>query len=90
MELLAISMDGVSNAANMAATTGATFPILADPEGAATRDYGVFDLLGDGLAAPATFIVARDGTILWRHVGHDIAERPSASEVLRRVSELVD
>lgn len=84
-EVVAISMDATPDAAKMGAHTGARFPILSDPEGRVVRRYGVYNLLGDGVAAPATFIVGKDGTIRWRHVGKNIADRPSAAEVLHRL-----
>ena len=34
---------------------GRSFPILADTNADVSRDFGVFNLLGDGVAAPATF-----------------------------------
>lgn len=67
---------------------GAHFPVLADPDGKVARLYGVYDLLGDGLAAPATFVIWSDGTVKWRHVGESIDDRPSAGDVLLRVQRL--
>lgn len=81
-------MDGVQDAAQMAAYTGAEFPVLSDAGGKVARRYGVYNLLGDGVAAPATFIVGRDGSILWRHVGQNIADRPSADEILVKLQGL--
>ena len=66
----------------------AGFPILADPLGATARSYGVFDLLGDGIAAPATFIIAGDGRIAWSRIGEDIADRVAPSEILARLDDL--
>ena len=82
-------MDPREGAVQMAFFIGAEFQVLADPEGKAVREYGVYDLLGDGLAAPATFILDSDGTVLWRHVSRDIADRPTAQQVLDQLSELV-
>ena len=72
----------------MALLTEAGFPILTDPTGAAARSYGVFDLLGDGVAAPATFIIAGDGGIVWHQIGDDIADRATPSEILARLDDL--
>ncbi len=87
-EVVAISMDGREDARAMADHAGAEFPVLPDPGGQVVRRYGVFDLLGDGVAAPATFIVGRDGGIEWRRVGTSSADRPAAAEVVERVREL--
>lgn len=72
----------------MAEQIGALFPVLADPDGEVVRRFGVFDLLNDGVAAPATFIVDKDGTLLLEHVGQTIADRPSADSVLESLRTL--
>ena len=87
-EILAISMDGIVSTAQMAAYAGAQFPLLSDPEGTVVRDYGVYNLLGDSLAAPATFIVRSDMTIAWRHVGKDVADRPEPADIRQQIREL--
>jgi peroxiredoxin len=56
--------------------------MLADPEHRVTEDYGVYNLLGDGLAAPAVFVVATDGRIAWRHVGLHPDDWPDAETIL--------
>lgn len=66
----------------MMALTGAKFPLLTDPDGVTARSYGVFDLLGDGVATPATFIVRKDGSIRWYRVGVDIADRATVEEIM--------
>ena len=48
---------------------GITYPMLADPQHEASEAYGVYDLLGDRLAAPAVFVVDTDGRIVWGFVG---------------------
>ncbi len=80
-------MDGIVSAAQMAAYAGAQFPVLSDPDGKVVRDFGVYNLLGDGLAAPATFIVRTDMTIAWRHIGEDVSDRPTPDDILRRIRE---
>ena len=72
----------------MATLTGAEFPILADPQGNVVRRYGVYNLLGDEVAAPATLIIGKEGAVLWRQVGRDIADRPSADEILAVVRDI--
>ncbi len=67
---------------------GATFPILADPYREATLSYGVFDLLGDGVATPSTFIVKPDGTVGWRYVGKDLTDRPAIWDILDALDAL--
>tara|TARA_B100000315_G_scaffold187515_2_gene177116 strand:- start:1613 stop:1861 length:249 start_codon:yes stop_codon:yes gene_type:complete len=81
-------MDSIQDAAQMATLTGAVFPLLADPEGLVVRRYGVYDLLGDKVAAPATLIIGQEGAVLWRNVGQDIADRPAAEQILAVLKDL--
>ena len=71
----------------MMALSGAKFPVLTDPDGATARSYGVFDLLGDGVATPATFIVQKDGSISWYHVGVDIADRATVEDIMAALDD---
>lgn len=66
----------------MAQETGASFPILADENHIAADNYRVYNLLGDGLAAPAVFVIDRNGQIIWSHVGKNINDRPAAKTIL--------
>ena len=81
-------MDGVVRAAQMASYAGAEFHVLSDPAGGVVRDYGVYNLLGDMLAAPATFLIRRDMTIAWQHVGVDVSDRPTPADILLRIRQL--
>ena len=88
VELVAVSTDTQEDALLMLELAGAVFPILADPDHEATRSYGVFDLLGDGVATPSTFVVSLDGSIGWRYVGKDIADRPTIQDILNALDDL--
>lgn len=83
-------MDNQENASQMRELQKLGFPVLADPEGRVTRQYGVYNLLGDGVAAPATFIIDAAGTIRWSYIGRDIADRPSPRDILTQVREVVE
>ena len=80
--MLAVSMDGVVRAAQMAAYARAEYPVLSDQSGTVVRDYGVYNLLGDMLAAPATFLIRKDMTIAWQHVGENVSDRPTPADIL--------
>jgi len=84
VEVLAISMDRESDAKQMADLAKAQYPVLPDPTGAIVRRYGVFNLLGDSVAAPATYIVAKSGAVTWDHIPRDIADRPTSVQLLQR------
>ena len=86
--MLAISVDDLSKASGIVQDLNIPFPVLYDPSGGVPRSYMVFELLERNLAAPATFVVDRDGVIRWRYVANDIGDRPPTSMVLRQLSEL--
>lgn len=87
--LVAVAAVPPEEVAAMKAELGLDFPVLADPSHAAAESYGVYDRLGDGLAAPAAFVIDREGRIRWRYVGGGVADHPEAARLLaalRRVS----
>ena len=67
--------------------TGARYPILADPDQAVAKAYGVFDLLDDGVAAPTTIILTADRVIA-EQVGQTISDRPSTAAILHTLRQL--
>ncbi len=64
---------------------GVSYPMLADTEHRVSEAYGVYNLLGDGLAAPAVFVIDTDGRIVWVHVGQHSGDRVDASTILARL-----
>ena len=87
-EVLAISVDNIVDAARMSQHASAAFPVLADTDAAVSKAFGIFDLLGDGLAAPTTIIIDNQRQVLALHVGKHIADRIPSKELLRILSEL--
>ena len=85
VEIVAISTDSIEDAGNMVRWASAQYPVLSDSDTTVALEYGVFDLLGDGVAAPAVFILGKAGEILWSQVGENIADRPSAGEILSQL-----
>lgn len=81
-EIIAISVDDAADALAMVETHGLEFPVLYDTDASVARAWRVFDLLGDGVAAPAVFIVERGGELAWAQVGRDIADRPEPQALL--------
>lgn len=80
--LAAISTDLLVDAERMELMAGAEFPILADTNENVSKSYGVFNLLGDGVAAPATFVILPDGGVVWGYVGVDIGDRVPTLAIL--------
>ena len=87
-ELLAISVDSVADARRMADYAGADFPVLADEDRGVAQAYGVFDLLRDGVSAPATLIIDRNGALAATHVGSRIDDRVSTGTILEFLRQL--
>ena len=88
MALVAISTDNVLDAKNMVESVEAEFYILADDDASVARDYRIFDLHGDGVAAPATFILNQAGEVVAYHVGRDITDRPTAEVILAQLDQM--
>ncbi len=86
--LAAISTDGIEDARGMAEVAGAKFPVLADEDASVSKGYRIFDLLNDGVAAPATFVIDSDGGIVSYHVAANIGERPSPDQILAEIDRL--
>ncbi|MEX2430814.1 MAG: redoxin domain-containing protein [Dehalococcoidia bacterium] len=86
-ELLAVSTDGLADAERMVSHANAQFPVLADSDHAVASSYGLFDLLGDGVSAPATLILGPNGAIIGGRVGEDINDRVPAAAILQFLQE---
>ncbi len=57
------------------------FPLLSDPEGRVIKAWGVWSDDDGGIARPAIFAIRRDGSLAWRYVGRDFADRPTDDEL---------
>jgi peroxiredoxin len=84
-EVIALAVHDRVGAGVVAQVTGAAFPLLADPDHAVAEAYGVYNLLGDGLATPAVFIVDTSGQIVWSYVGQNAADRPGVDVILENL-----
>ena len=69
VQTLAISCDAAPSLGRWAEEQGYRFPLLSDfwPHGATARAYGVFDE-ASGLALRGTFVLDRDGRVVWKVV----------------------
>ncbi len=84
-QLVALAVASLSSIGRAQDAAGAQYPMLADPDHQAAEAYGVYDLLGDGRAAPAVFVINTDGRILWTYVGQSADDRPAAQEILAQL-----
>jgi len=89
-DIVAISVDPPERSRELAESYGLDFRLLADPEARAIRAFGVLHedggLYGD-IARPATFLVDRDGRIVWRHLTDNWRVRPRVDTILDRIRE---
>ncbi|HIE38341.1 MAG TPA: redoxin domain-containing protein [Anaerolineales bacterium] len=82
VEVVALAVNTREAVEGAQAAVRAPYPMLADPDHRVAEAYGVYNLLGDGLAGPAVFVIAEDGRILWSYVGQHIGDRPAAADIL--------
>jgi peroxiredoxin len=61
------------------------YPVLADPNHEVAEAFGVYDVYGNGIAAPSVFVIDTDGTIVWSYVGQSSQDRPSVSAILEHL-----
>lgn len=78
-------MQDVTNAQRMLQVAGVSFPVLADPDHAVADAYGVYNLLGDGIATPSVFILDESSHIVWFYVGQSAGDRPSVQTILENL-----
>ena len=50
----------------------------------------MFNLLNDGVAAPATFIIRPDGGVIWAYIGADIGDRPPTLALLQVLDAVLE
>lgn len=87
-EIIALAVHDVAGAQRVAQVTGASFPLLADPDHKVADAYKVYNLLGDGIATPAVFIIDRSGNIVWSYIGQNTDDRPSSQTILKNLPSL--
>ncbi len=85
VEVIALAVAPAASVDGVRQVTGATYPLLADAAHKVSEAYGVYNVLGDGLAAPSVFIIDTDGRIVWSHVGQSPGERSSVQEILEQL-----
>ena len=85
----AISTDDTADALRMVELTGAEFAVLSDKDAEVAKDYGVYNLLNDGVATPSAVIVSPEGHIEWKYVGRSISDRPTPDVILAQIDRLI-
>jgi alkyl hydroperoxide reductase subunit AhpC len=65
------------------------YPLLEDTDLRVALQWGVA-MEGRDIAVPAVFVVLPNGTIFWKKVGENMADRPSSSEILKVTAQAVE
>ena len=85
---MGISYDPVEALAGFATRQGITFPLLADPQSKTIDAYGIRDPQGDGIPAPAVFLVGSDGIIRAKLAEEGYRTRPSTEALIAAARKL--
>jgi peroxiredoxin len=85
-------VDDQEQNATLSRQLGLEYPILADPELAAIRAYGLVDAGagpdGRDIAHTASVLLDRDGIVRWRVVSDNVRRRPTPATVLAAIDAL--
>lgn len=81
VSIAGISVDPVENNRAMVEKLLLPFPLLSDPEGRLIKEWGVWNDGEGGIAMPSIFAIRSDGSLAWKYVGHDYADRPTDGEL---------
>jgi peroxiredoxin len=88
-EIIAISADRLTRAEYAVEALGLEFPILSNPDAGVIKAYGLFDLHNNSYAAPATFVVDRQGNTRWEYIGYDsYYDRPDNEGIIAQLQRL--
>jgi len=80
--LAAVAVASASALESWCQAGGITYPMLADPDHQVAEAYAVYNLLDDGAATPAVFIIDAERRITWQHVGSTANDYPSVETIL--------
>ena len=88
-EILAVSMDDFEGAGTMIANARAYYPVLYTTRDASVPEaYEVYNLHGDLVAAPAVFIIDKDGKIAYSYIGIDIGDRAPTDDIVEALRKI--
>mmetsp|Transcript_44207 Transcript_44207/g.106519 ORF Transcript_44207/g.106519 Transcript_44207/m.106519 type:complete len:520 (-) Transcript_44207:87-1646(-) len=82
-QLVAIGFEG--DTTDTAEETEVTFPLLADEVGILATKFGI--IRGEEMPILSTFIIDKDGSILWKYVNKDYTKRPEPMDILEALPE---
>ena len=91
--MVAISVDPPERSREIVAAYGFTFPLLSDAEGRVIDAFGVRHdagnpIDGTAIARPATFVLDRDGRVVWRDLTENWRVRPRPATLLAVLDDI--
>ncbi|MCP3982106.1 MAG: redoxin domain-containing protein [bacterium] len=89
-EIVAVSMDSPEESAEIVEAYDLEFPIVSDPDAKWIEAFDVLHVNGGmtgDIARPATFILDRDGEVVWLHAPENWRIRVRPQEILDRLSD---
>ncbi len=89
-ELIAISTDLPEKTRMTVDSIGVEFPVLSDVNGSVSESWGIFNLSGNGHAAPALFVFGPSGDELGRQIGFSASDLPGLEEMLQTIQRSLD
>ena len=87
-QVLAIAPDTLENARRYVQDNNIPFPCLPDPDRKVFRRYDVKSSMMSLGQRPGLFIVDKDGTVRFAHLGWQQWEIPSVDETLEQIDAL--
>jgi peroxiredoxin len=90
-EVLGVSVDPQERNREVAEYYGIDYALLADTEGAWMDAFGVRHVAGglDGdIARPATFLIDREGRVVWRDLTDNWRVRPRPEALIRELAAI--
>lgn len=78
-------MDNIYDTTELSLALNVEYSLLSDPEAYVIKKYGVFNLLGDGVATPSVFIIDSNKTLIWSYIGENVSDRANISDILTNI-----
>ncbi|NLF02508.1 MAG: redoxin domain-containing protein [Anaerolineales bacterium] len=84
-QVVAVAVAPLADVVNMCTRTPISFPVLADEDHQVAEAYGIYNLSGDGLAAPTVIVIDTDGRVIWSRVASSTSDPVSTAEIVAQL-----
>ncbi len=89
-EVVALAVAPLASVDGARQVVRAVYPMLSDADHKTAEAYGVYNLLGDGLAAPSVFVIDADGRVTWARIGQSATDRPNVQKILEKLQDAIN